>query len=80
MLMGSAVLDTRTPVHRQGSLVYAHCTRNQNSYVRRGALTILVVNHNMDAYKVKIKLGALPAEKAMEVQEYIFTSSCLNST
>lgn len=78
--MGSTVLDTRPTVHRPGSFVYAHCTRNQNSYVRGGALTILVVNQNIDAYKVKIKLGALPPEKAMEVQEYIFTSSDLNST
>lgn len=78
--MGSTVLDTKTTVYRPGSLVYAHCTRSQNSYVRGGALTILVLNNNVENYKVKIKLGALPPEKAMEVQEYILTASQLNST
>lgn len=78
--MGSTVLDTRTTVHRNGALVYAHCSRNQNSYVRRGALTILMVNDHEESYKVKIKLGTLPPEKAMEVQEYVLTSNDLNST
>lgn len=78
--MGCTVLDTKPTVHRHGSFVYAHCTRSQNSYIRGGALTILVVNFNEDAYKVKIKLGSLPPEKAMEVQEYIFTSNDPNST
>lgn len=78
--MGRTVLDTRNTFHRSGSHVYASCTRNQNSYIRRGALTILVVNDNNGEYKVKIKLGTLPPEKAMEVQEYIMTTSDLNST
>lgn len=78
--MGSTVLDTRTTVQRPGSFVYAHCTRNQNSYVRRGALTILIVNENAENYKVKVKLGSPPPEKAMEVQEYILSSENINST
>lgn len=78
--MGSTVLDTRSTVHRPGSFVYAHCTRNQNSYVRGGALTILVVNNNVESYKVKLKLGTIPPERAMEVQEYILTANQLNST
>lgn len=74
------MLDTRASVQRPGSLVYAHCTRSQNKYIRRGALTLLVVNDNEDNYRVKLKFGALLPEKAMEVQEYVLTSSRLNST
>ncbi|KAG5869347.1 hypothetical protein JTB14_013430 [Gonioctena quinquepunctata] len=77
--MGSNVLETKSP-DRAGTNIYAHCTRKQNSFVRRGAMTVMIVNDNEETYNVKVKLGTTPPEKTMEVQTYILTAPALNST
>nr|XP_023024228.1 uncharacterized protein LOC111512356 [Leptinotarsa decemlineata] len=79
-LMGSNVLEARTTSNRAGTNIFAHCTRKQNSFVRRGALTVMIVNDNPETYMVKVKLGTTPHEKSMEVQMYILTAPELNST
>lgn len=78
--MGSNVLDAKTSSHHRGTSVFAHCTRKQNSFVRRGAMTIMIVNDNEEIYNVKVKLGITQPDKTMEVQSYILTSTSLNST
>ncbi|CAH1170402.1 unnamed protein product [Phaedon cochleariae] len=79
-LMGSNVLEARATTSHAGTNIYAHCTRKQNSFVRRGAMTVMIVNDNSSKYKVKVKLGTTLPEKSMEVQTYLLTSSGLNST
>ncbi|XP_028138980.1 uncharacterized protein LOC114333224 isoform X2 [Diabrotica virgifera virgifera] len=79
-LMGCQVLETKSSLFQDDTNIFAHCTRKQNSFVRRGALTVMIVNDRPVKYKVKVKLGNGISEKSVEVQTYILTSKCLNST
>ncbi|XP_056641700.1 uncharacterized protein LOC130448364 [Diorhabda sublineata] len=79
-LMGCNVLETKSNLFQEDTNIFAHCTRKQNSFVRRGALTVMIVNDNQNKYKVKVKLGNTLPEKSMEVQSYILTSDSANST
>lgn len=78
-LMGNNVLEIKN-TNSPGTFICAHCTRKQNSYVRRGALTVLVINENEELVNVKVKLGNGLPDKTMEVQEYVLTSNAMNST
>ncbi|CAG9835625.1 unnamed protein product [Diabrotica balteata] len=79
-LMGCQVLETKSSIFQDDTNIFAHCTRKQNSFVRRGALTVMVVNDRPLKYIAKVKLGNGVPEKSVEVQTYILTSQCLNST
>ncbi|VEN46286.1 unnamed protein product [Callosobruchus maculatus] len=79
-LMGTNVLEAKTATNQPGVEVFAHCTRNQNSFIRRGALTLMTVNRNSDEVVFKVKFGVPQADKTMEVQYYILTAPSLNSS
>nr|CAH7757090.1 unnamed protein product [Callosobruchus chinensis] len=79
-LMGTNVLEAKTATNQAGVEVFAHCSRNQNSFIRRGALTLMTVNRNSDEVTFKVKFGVPQADKTMEVQYYILTAPSLNSS
>ncbi|CAH1991416.1 unnamed protein product [Acanthoscelides obtectus] len=79
-LMGTNVLEAKTSTSQPGVDVFAHCSRNQNSFIRRGALTLMTVNRNSEEVMFKVKFGVTQADKTMEVQYYILTAPSLNSS
>nr|CAI5825494.1 unnamed protein product [Callosobruchus analis] len=79
-LMGTNVLEAKAATNQAGVEVFAHCSRNQNSFIRRGALTLMTVNRNSDEVTFKVKFGVPQADKTMEVQYYILTAPSLNSS
>ncbi|XP_018564316.1 putative protein tag-278 [Anoplophora glabripennis] len=78
-LIGKSVLEVKPLAHYSGSSVFAHCTKKQDNFKGRGALTVMVVNTNSQSYKAKIKLEHVPWGTYMEVNSYILTSSDSNS-
>ncbi|CAG9862577.1 unnamed protein product [Phyllotreta striolata] len=79
-LMGCNVLEAKSSLFQGDIDVFAHCTRKQNSFVRRGAMTVMIVNDRPVKYKVKVKLGNNFSDKSMEIQTYLLTSDRTNST
>lgn len=75
-LMGQTVLDVKTTGFNSQVSVYAHCTKQQNSFVRRGAMTVFVVNNGTTNHTALVRMGtATTIIKNTEVQSYILTSS-----
>ncbi|CAH0554437.1 unnamed protein product [Brassicogethes aeneus] len=77
--MGRVVLDIKKPFSFTNAHVYAHCTKKQNQFVRRGAMTVMIVNNQSEAYTAFVRLGN-PYLKNIEIQTYLLTSPNENST
>nr|XP_022902509.1 protein PFC0760c-like [Onthophagus taurus] len=61
--------------------ISAHCTKNQNSFSRRGAITISIINNKTEEHLISLKLPLNVVNlKHIEVQSYILTSDNENST
>lgn len=71
--MGSLVLDVKSGRNNDGTSVFAHCTKKQNSFVRRGAMTILIVNNGTEEFKALFRQSPTNG-KTTEVQSYLLTS------
>lgn len=76
--MGRVVLDTRKPFSSSKSYVYAQCSKKQNDFLRRGAVTIMIVNNETESYTTSFRLGN-PYIKSVEIQTYILTSTSEDS-
>ena len=79
--MGQTVLDVKPSFLTEVStFVYAHCARNQNSFSRRGAITLMIVNNSSKEETVCVKLWSSMHVRSVEVQSYVLTAQDVNST
>ncbi|XP_076265337.1 uncharacterized protein LOC143199418 isoform X2 [Rhynchophorus ferrugineus] len=74
-LMGAKVLDTKPMFSNNDLQAFAHCAKNQNSYARSGAVTVLVINNSTTEGNAHIHLAHALTEKSMEIQTYLLTST-----
>lgn len=73
--MGRVVLDVRSTGNNEAAAVFAHCTKKQNSFVRRGAMTILIVNNGNENYTALFRQSNTNLGKTIEVQSYLLQSA-----
>lgn len=78
--MGRNVLEIKPNKFANGKIsVYCHCSRTQNHFSRRGAITILTINSNDVENALFLKVPTSTARNT-EVRSYILNSDCENST
>lgn len=78
--MGRNLLESKPTQFLNGGIsIYCHCFRNQNSFLRRGAITVLAVNEGKLEKTIVFKIPTVSYQHT-EVQTYILTSDFENST
>ncbi|KAI4461902.1 heparanase [Holotrichia oblita] len=78
--MGRNFLELKPSQVSNGDVsIYCHCFKNQNSFLRRGAITVLAVNQGNQEKTIVLKIPTISYQHT-EVQSYILTSDFENST
>ncbi|GLV32764.1 uncharacterized protein CBL_00529 [Carabus blaptoides fortunei] len=80
-LMGRNVLHIRSFGYnsKEDCFIYAHCTKRQNRFSRRGAATILTVNMEKDEVNASVKLMGIHGGN-LEIQSYVLTAPSEDSS
>ncbi|XP_050310397.1 uncharacterized protein LOC126746276 [Anthonomus grandis grandis] len=74
-LMGTNVLDIKTPLGNPNMTAFAHCTKRPNNFVRSGSVTLMMINNRSETCQANVRLNTVILEKSMEVQSYFLTRS-----
>ncbi|GJQ75950.1 hypothetical protein Trydic_g18006 [Trypoxylus dichotomus] len=79
-LTGRNVLELKPGQSIDGRLsAYCHCARNQNDFLRRGAITVLVINYDIEERTIALKMSTVTS-KNCEIRNYILTTDFEEST
>ncbi|XP_044727078.1 uncharacterized protein LOC123290808 [Chrysoperla carnea] len=74
-LLGRNILDVKvTGTNRTRSQVYGHCTKRQNNYIRRGAVTLFAINTQKTNMSIALRPFG-PQMRSVEIQSYVLTSN-----
>ncbi|KAL1494767.1 hypothetical protein ABEB36_010313 [Hypothenemus hampei] len=74
-LLGTTVLEVKT-THASNISITAHCSKGQHRFLRRGAITLMVINNLLNDDLINIRLGnGVLMEETMEVQSYVLSAA-----